>query len=209
MDAKGKIKAAVVCGGEIKDIEWLKSELIEADFIIAADSGYDYCLKANISPDVLIGDFDSVKGKIEEKILKLSLPKKKDKTDFEVCLDYCIEEKIMNVFVYGASGGRPGHSLAAIFASLKAFKNGLKIKLISENNEMFFVDNEVEILKDKPYISIFALEKNAVISLYGFEYSLENFMLKNCSPLGVSNEITGEKGTIKVTSGNLLVIAEK
>ena len=37
------------------------------------EGGYDYCLKANISPDVLIGDFDSVKGKIEEKILKLSL----------------------------------------------------------------------------------------------------------------------------------------
>lgn len=209
MDAKGKINTAIVCGGEIKNIEWLKAELKKSEFIIAADSGYDYCLKADISPDILIGDFDSVEGKIDEKIAKISLPSKKDKTDFEVCLDYCIDEKINVARVFGASGGRPGHSLAAIFAALKAFKNGLEIKLVSENNEMFFANNEVEIFKDKPYISIFALEKNAVVSLYGFEYPLESFELENCSPLGVSNEIIGEKGIIKVSSGNILVIAEK
>ena len=46
MGIKGeKIKTAIVCGGVIEDVSWLKNELRNYDYIIAADSGYDYCVK--------------------------------------------------------------------------------------------------------------------------------------------------------------------
>lgn len=204
-----EIKTAIVCGGVINDLEWLKENLATFDYIIAADSGYDYCIKVNISPNVLIGDFDSIKSNIPENTEIIKLPYKKDLTDFDVCLDYCLENGIKNVFVFGAWGGRPGHSFAAVFSGLSSFNKGLCVVFKNENNEMFFVNDYMEIPKSKNYISVFALgETSPIVTLEGFEYPLENYLLEPCKPLGVSNRVSHEKGVIKIKGGIVLVIKE-
>ncbi len=210
MDAKRKVKSvAVVCGGEIRDLQFLNKSLENFDCIIAADSGYDYLASLGIKPNVVIGDFDSVRNNLPEKTEIIKLPKIKDKTDFEETLKYCLSNEISDVTVFGAWGGRPGHSLAAIFAAHNYFLKGLNIRLITERSEMFFVKNKAIINKEMPYVSIFALKNAAKITLEGFKYPLEDYILDNCSPLGVSNEIIGESGLISLKSGDVLVVAEK
>ncbi len=209
MDIKGQIKsAAIICGGVIDDMNWLVGVLKNFHYIIAADSGYDYCLKAGVKPDIIIGDFDSVNNSLDESAEIITLPPKKDCTDFEFCLEYCHKKGISKVMVFGASGGRPGHSFAAVFAALKFFVKGLDVILITERNKMFFIKDNCILKKSEGYVSIFALREPAIISLEGFEYPLNDFLLQNCDPLGVSNKIVDDYGEIKVSLGVALVIIE-
>jgi len=210
MDFKGKIeKVAIVCGGVVSELDWLKDNLVKYDYIIAADSGYDYCNKCGILPQLFIGDFDSVKSTVDSTIEKITLPSKKDNTDFEICLKYCHDNGIRSVDVFGASGGRPGHSFAAVFSALAFFCKGIDITFYSEKSKMLFVDNSGKFPKTDEYYSIFALKRDAVITLKGFEYPLTDYRLEVCSPLGVSNKIISEYGEISLRSGTVLVIIEK
>lgn len=200
---------AIVCGGTIDNIGWLKENLQMYTNIIAADSGYDYCRKSEVIPNVIIGDFDSVLCDLPNNVKHISLPTKKDETDFEACLKYCKNNGLNKVSVFGAWGGRPGHSFAAVFAALKYFKQGIDITFISEKHKMFFVSDECAIPRQGGYVSIFALsDLSAEITLSGFEYPLENCILEPCSPLGVSNKIIGDNGVISVKKGILLIIVE-
>ena len=56
-----KIKCSIVAGAPNADVDYLKNAVDKNSFIIAADSGYVYCKKAGIVPDIIIGDFDSSK----------------------------------------------------------------------------------------------------------------------------------------------------
>ena len=57
-------RCVIVCGGEYAPIGPLR----EGDFVIACDSGYRWCLREGIRPDLLLGDFDSLKGELPEEI---------------------------------------------------------------------------------------------------------------------------------------------
>lgn len=79
--------------------------------IIAADSGYDTCLGFSLSPDIVVGDFDSTSYK-EELLSKgyEMMPRDKDYTDTELAL--------MNVEgsydLLGGGEGRIDHLLSII-----------------------------------------------------------------------------------------------
>ena len=48
----------IITGAPEDDIDYYK-HYIDGRFIIAADSGYQKCVKLNIKPNLIIGDFDS------------------------------------------------------------------------------------------------------------------------------------------------------
>ena len=51
-------KCTIVSGAPNDNIEFLKSHIDRASFIIAADSGYKKLLSAEIIPDAIVADFD-------------------------------------------------------------------------------------------------------------------------------------------------------
>ncbi len=207
--SKNKQTVAIVCGGEINNIEWLKHQLGCYNLIIAADSGYDKCVKCGITPQLIVGDFDSVSFQIPHDIKCLTFPSRKDKTDFMLCLEYCKEQQYENVTVFGAWGGRIDHSLGAIFALLEISKHNLYPKLVTENSTVFIVSNSCAIPKNNGYASIFALGEDAIgLTLKGFDYPLNNATLKSCSQLGVSNKIIDAVGEISLKQGKVLVVLQ-
>ena len=201
---------AIVCGGEINNLNWLKEQLNSCNFIIAADSGFDWCCKCNILPDVVIGDLDSVNTTINQDVEVIKFPSKKDKTDFSLCLDYCLNNGYKTVNVFGAIGGRVDHTLGAILSALEAFNFGLNVVIETESSSLFFVSNSITLNKTDSYVSVFAIGGDAEgVTLEGFEYPLTNYSLKCTSPLGVSNHIVANSAKISVKSGDLLVIVQK
>ncbi len=202
------LKCAIVCGAPINNLQWLKKQLENYNYIIAADSGYDYLLNINVKPDILIGDFDSIR-EVPNGINIIKYPTKKDDTDFSICLQYCLNSHINSVDVFAAWGGRAGHSIGAVFAMLEYHKLGLNIKIIDVESELFFVSDKHTLPKNNGYVSIFALDGDVEgVTLRGFEYPLSNHTLKCCSPLGVSNSIVNEYGEISIKNGNLLIVIE-
>ena len=213
MDSKQKQEvinnSAIVCGAPIENNEWFLEEIYKHDFIIAADSGYDHLKNVDVVPNVLIGDMDSI-STVPQNIELHKFPTKKDKTDFAICLDFCLENGISQVDVYGAWGRRADHSICAVLTMLQYAKKGLEIRMLTETSEMFILFDKCNIPHNDGYVSVFPLEASAEgVTLKNFEYPLDNCDLDCCSPLGVSNSIPGEDGEISLKNGSLLVIIQK
>ncbi len=178
------------------------------DFIIAADGGLEYLEKADIAPDIIIGDFDSL-GKIPSGDNVIKLNPVKDITDMNAAVDIGIERGYTEFHIYGACGGRMDHTLANI---------QLAASLASENIKAFIHDGETVITavcngsmsfsdEYKGYISVFAHSDECKgIYLKGFKYTLENGTLSNLFPLGVSNEFIGKESEIIVGQGVAILI---
>ena len=177
------------------------------DMIIAADGGLSYLNEKGICPDFIIGDFDSFKGRIPEDAIVL--PQKKDITDMQAAVELGIEKGYDTFVIYGGTGGRADHTFANIQILAFAAEKGAKGFLIDEKN-IYTVIKDNKICFDETYegfISIFSLsDVSEGVYESGLKYTLENTMLKNTFPLGVSNEFTGKESFVSVEKGKILII---
>ena len=164
----------------------------ENEIIIAVDGGYKVLTENNIKVDYFFGDFDSLKTKdIKcENINEYSVVK--DKGDFELAIDFLIDELKINtndqVIVYNATGGRLDH----YYVILNTLKNYSKysIYLLDKNNKIYFSEKNIEIGKSNyKYISFFSFDDETIISISGCKYNIENYNLKINDNLCLSNEI--------------------
>ena len=90
-------KILIISGGSISDEfakEWIGQH--QPDFTIVADSGMEFMRRVGIKPDMIIGDFDSVKAdtldffKKQEGIVWKELNPVKDDTDTEFAIRQAI-----------------------------------------------------------------------------------------------------------------------
>lgn len=108
-----KNRAVIFAGGEVLDYQRIRAELLPSDYILCADSGYKHCEKIGITPNILIGDFDSIED-IPQGIIIKKLAEDKDYTDTNVCLDKAIFQGFKEILLVGMLGGRVDHSLANV-----------------------------------------------------------------------------------------------
>lgn len=178
-------------------------------FVIAADGGIETCLKKGIKPDLIIGDFDSL-GRIPEGENTIILPKIKDDTDMIAAVKEGLKKKCKVFYLYGGTGGRISHTLANIDTLEYIEKRGA-IGYLNDREEILTVTSKgLNLDKNyKGYISVFAKGGEALISESGLKYTLNKKLITSSFPLGVSNEFTGEKSSITVHSGSVLVAIQK
>lgn len=188
------------------------------DFIICADGGYSHARKAGIAPHVVIGDFDSVDfGPVENDSADPGLPKcrvirvqaEKDDTDTMICVKYGIEQGCDQFYVLGGLGGRLDHTVANLQTMCYAVENGKTIWFLDGKNRATLRDpGSLTVEAHRDYkISLFAFGESCEgVSISGVKYPLENHLLKNDFPLGVSNEFLEKNAEISHRSGKLLVI---
>jgi len=198
---------AIVSGGPFSTLEGIKN----SDFIIACDKGYEYLKLNNLDTDLLIGDLDSCKEIISKKTKKIILPKEKDDTDTMAAVKYAIFNKFEEIKLYCALGGRFDHTVANIQSCIWGIKRIKNIKIYDKYNEIYFVRNsKINIPKKIGYsLSVFSMTnicKNVFIK--NAKYNLNNAILKNSIPIGVSNEWVRDS-EISVESGILMIVLSK
>lgn len=208
-------RAIVFANGNLSDVFRAKKTITKDDYIIGVDGGTEYVMKAGLVPHVIIGDFDSLPAPVQKKlskriITKIGYPRKKDKTDFELAIEFAVKKKYKEVVIFGLLGDRLDHLLANIFFLEKIFqkKHSPKIKIIEGNQGAFFVNKEI-ILHGNPgdIVSIIPLDgriKN--IKLHGLEYRLKDKPLLFGSTRGVSNVMVKKTAKIIVKKGVILVV---
>ena len=176
-------------------------------FIICADSSFINAIKENIHINLIIGDFDHgtrCKSALPKDVEIIRLPSVKDDTDTQYSIKEAISRNYMDIDIIGGTGGRIDHTIANIQSLAYACKRNANAKLIDKNNEIIVTDKDISIKKGKKYFSVFSLTDNSVVNIKGAFYSGENIKLTNTFPLGVSNEITGEKASIEIISGTIV-----
>lgn len=188
----------------------------EGDFCIAVDGGLSYCPILGVEPDLILGDFDSVseqeknavkalKEQIPERIVEL--PVEKDDTDMLAALKYGLELGYRDFRIYAGTGGRFDHTLANIQCLLYLKNHDATGYLVDGGGMILVLQNEsVSFRKElEGYLSLFALGKEARgVSIKGMKYELEDAVITNDFPIGISNEFVGEEARIEVKEGELV-----
>ena len=179
------------------------------DYVIAADKGLDNLKKIGIKPDVIIGDFDSLGFVPSGENIK-RLPVEKDDTDVGFAVNYAFELGYKEFVIYGAIGGLLDHTVANLQLSAYISSKGGKSVFVGDNVFVTSITNDtLKISNGKGRLSVFALSDRAEgVFLSGLKYPLENAVIENTFPIGVSNEFTDKSAKITVENGTLLIVSQ-
>ncbi len=179
------------------------------DYVIAADKGLDNLKKIGIKPDVIIGDFDSLGFVPSGENIK-RLPVEKDDTDVGFAVNYAFELGYKEFVIYGAIGGLLDHTVANLQLSAYISGKGGKSVFVGDNVFVTSITNDtLKISNGKGRLSVFALSDKAEgVFLSGLKYPLENAVIENTFPIGVSNEFTDKSAKITVKNGTLLIVSQ-
>lgn len=211
------MKAAIVGNGIVCDYDKFYEEIKKFDFIICADGGINHLIKVNVSPNVLIGDFDSCDFDSLSGLEILSNTEfntynpEKNQTDMHICIDYALEKGFDNIVIFAALGGRVDHELSNIFNLKYILDNGVTGMIVSENNDIYITNSTITInRKQDCKISLIPVTAEVTgITLKGLYYTLENATIIQGTSLGISNEFISDEAQITVESGCLIVVVSK
>ena len=200
------MKAAIIANGQLTNYEFHKRVLKKVDVIIAADGGSNHCKKLKIIPNYIIGDLDSVDEKTLLYFLKKGVIVIKDtdqnKTDLQLAIDLAKEIKTKEFILLGVISTGIDHTLANILC-LQKLKNA---KIIDDKNEIFYVNNKIEITGKKgQIISVISLTDVSGLTYSGLKWNVNNAFTK-WGWSGIRNVMTGRKASIKLKKGDILVI---
>lgn len=191
------------------DIEFLRQNISPNDFVICADGGYNYALEAEISPDLIVGDFDSSSKPENFDCEVIALPREKDDTDTLYCVRLALRRGFKEIAIFGATGGRTDHGYANLCVLNYILKNGASGVLLDKKNSVYMLSRgKLEINNKKNCtFSIFPFGcESCTASLFGFEYPLENGTLTADFPIGVSNVVARDTATVVISDGTALIM---
>lgn len=177
------------------------------DFVIAADAGLRYLEAAGITPDLIVGDFDTLQY-VPERGNVLKLPAEKDDTDMSMALKEGIRAGYTVFHIYGGTGGRLDHTIANLQMLVYLSRRNLRGFLFDRDSVFTAVtDGEIAFGKiNAGYVSVFSCSDRAAgVFERNLKYELDDVVLTNSFPLGVSNEFIGKESRIAVGDGTLLV----
>jgi len=118
------MKTLIVTGGSL-DISWAKDfvRTINAEYIIAADSGLKYIDELGLVPDMILGDYDSVEDGLLDKYKSIDIktyPKEKDYTDTHIAIINALKAGASVIYILGATGTRMDHTFTNICLLLQS-----------------------------------------------------------------------------------------
>lgn len=175
--------------------------------IFCTDGAYLYLKKLNINPDIISGDFDSIR--IEELEIspntKIISTPDQEFTDFEKALQIIIENNFNTVDVFGASGKQQDHFLGNLNVAYK-FKDNLKIKFYDNYSTYYFLENNnhIQDVLDKT-ISLYPFPEAKGITTTGLLYPLKNESLSILNRIGTRNKAVENIININFKSGSLII----
>lgn len=208
-------RVVIFAGGELSPAYF---DLLDVeDFIIGADEGALFLISHGYTPDIAVGDFDSVSPDalrdIESKS-KMTITcdaVNKDLTDSEMALDIAMDQQPDSILLLGVTGTRIDHSLASIQMMTRALQRQINCYVMDTHNYITLTGSQA-IINDLgyTYVSLLPLTPEVSgITLEGFQYPLTDATLKLGQSLGVSNKLISSSGTVTIRSGLLLIIQSK
>ena len=200
-------KCVIFCAAEF---DALQQPLQAEDCIIAADGGLKHTEKLNITPNVILGDFDSLGYAPEGANV---FPVEKDDTDAMLAVRHGLDRGFREFLLYGSlDGPRLDHTIAN-FQTLQYLCDRDAFGYLVGNSYIVTAvkNGELRFLAGlEGTVSVFCLGADARgVDIEGLYYPLKDGCLTAGFPLGVSNHFTGREAVIRVRQGSLLVLWDR
>jgi thiamine pyrophosphokinase len=173
-----------------------------APHVVAADGGADAALALGVTPEAVIGDFDSLTSSARERLPAAALHpiEEQDSTDFDKCLRNIAAPLVLGI---GFSGDRLDHQLAAYNTLVR--RAGRPCILLGELELVFLCPPTValELAPGTPF-SLFPMGAVEGVS-DGLRWPIGGLNFAPDGRIGTSNEAQGPV-SLSVTAPKMLVI---
>lgn len=177
------------------------------DYVIAADGGLAHTRKLGITPQAIIGDFDSL-GYVPEG--STVFPVEKDDTDSMLAVKHALALGYRRFALYGAMDGKRLDHTVANFQTLGYLASHGGFGFLVGRDYIACAVHGGTLRFDAGMqgdFSLFCMGADAEgVTIRGLHYETDGVRLTADFPLGVSNHFTGCAAEISLSSGTLLAL---
>jgi len=204
-------KACVFCNGQLENPANVKQIANDCDLLIAADGGAKYFFDIGLTPQVIIGDMDSIDSdtwRTKSGIEYIRYPADKEKSDAELAVEYALEHGCGQVILVAATGGRLDHilgniALVASYPGQVAILDGISTLVAVDKSKKCMLHGKIGSI-----VSLMPCSTNPLkAKTNGLKYPLQDECLISATH-GLSNELSQTEACICVSDGILLVYIE-
>ena len=203
--------AVLFANGEAPNLTAL--ELQTQDFLVAVDGGLHHLQALGLSPQLLIGDMDSLSTQEVEACQQagieiLRYPPAKNKTDLELALDEVLQRGYRNILIAFALGGRLDQTLANLALLSRPDLNDYAVRIDDGLTEVTLLRHTITLAcQPRDVVSLLPWGGAAGgVVTHGLEYPLDSETLLPWQTRGISNRCTGERFSVSLEQGALLLI---
>ncbi len=206
------MKGVLLAGGALHADARVAGLVQGADLVVAADSGLRHAVTLRLTPDLLVGDMDSVAATDLQRFKDVSVerhPVAKDATDLELALAACAGRGVTDLTVVGAFGGRLDQTLAAPGILHRFAQEGRSVRAVDGKGDavVLLAGSALRLEADLLGFSLLALTSDARVSIQDAAFAGDDIALPAGSGLGLSNAPTpGLAPTVAVQQGDVLLV---
>lgn len=202
------MRGVLVLGGEHPSADVIEECIINADLVVAVDSGFDYLWEHGFDFDYVVGDMDSTRyghaiAELPEEKVILA-PTEKDETDTELGLHFLKERNIETVVMIGGGGGRLDHLLGIVALFDREIRPD---EWYTRNEGVISIDRQKQFrrLKGKT-VSLFPTgSETCTMHSCGLKWPLDELVWERGS-VGISNVVVSDEVVLTPKTGRLLFI---
>ena len=205
------MKAVILTGGTPPEKNIFEASVANMNFLIGVDGAAATLIDYGITPNVLIGDFDTASSdhvdtleKMGVKIVRLAADK--NETDTEAALEYALASGADDIIIFGAVGSRFDHVLANVYLLIMADQAGVKCRIADADTEFTVSNKDTDVYgRAGQTLSLLPLTGDVCVTATNLKYPLESLMLKQSHTRGISNIMLGSTAHLKITGGYILI----
>lgn len=206
-------RAVIFANGEIPAVAQINPLLKDGDYLIAADGGLHHIFNLEKTPQLLIGDLDSVSADEVERASSLGVEVRrfkvdKDDSDLQLALLAAAAKGFKEILVFAALGGRLDHTLTNLFLLALPELSHLKVTVENGEEEIFLIRDKAEILgRPGDTLSLIPLQGEVKgVETRALKYPLKQETLFPEKSRGISNIMLADRAGVSIESGFLLCI---
>jgi thiamine pyrophosphokinase len=194
----GRPLAAVFLDGEYGDPDWHRALAGRAAVVLAADGGARFLIGIGVTPDAVVGDFDSL-GELDQARLRaegvelVCHPVRKDVTDGELAVDEALRRGAGEIALAGGLGALD-HSLGHLAILRRLAARGVASRLVAPRLTATVLVSPAAVALRVPAgtrVSLVPMAGDATVTLAGLDYPLDRGVLPADACLGLGNHAAG------------------
>jgi len=202
-----KKKALILANGSPPSRNLLTRFLKDIDLFICADGGANTAARFGLTPDLIIGDLDSITPNTRRKLSRVQTKRivSQNSTDLEKAISWAARNSVSEVIVLAATGKRLDHAIGNLSALAK-FSRKLNVRFVDDESELLYVGRSFRSeFNVGTVVSLIPLSGCRGIVTKGLKWELRNESLMLGRRESTSNVVKWSPVRIKVRNGDLLL----
>lgn len=196
MDKDNQKKVVLIIDGDFPKNKKLINQIKSSDMIIAVDGAANILVENGITPNVAIGDFDSIDLSYKDNIDTIFYAENQNKTDLEKTLDWCIDHNYLSLSIFGISGKSEDHFLGNFFI-INEYSDTIDCIIYTDYSTITpCIGKTIFKSFHGETVSIVSFEQDNKVTSTNLEYPLDAYKLSP-SARAIRNTSLGETFTIE------------